>query len=1073
MFWTEEKVKARILELAEYRYRDAVQIPSFRLQIDEQAIVGNRPPAEGDWTELRLGERWQGRDLYAWLTADIEIPAGWVGRKVVGRFNFGRTGGGNNSGFESLLYINGSPYQGVDANHQEVFLPQTVTDSSEGSTCEKLALAFRLWSGLEGGGWPAEQEHRLQRAEVAWLDETVDDLYYTGKAIIETVEVLEQNRPERQELLTILNRACLLIDWSRPGSDSFFRSVTVARDLLRNELKRLDKQHRVTVHCIGHTHIDVAWLWRLKHTREKAARSFSTVLRLMELYPEYMFLQTQPQLYEYLQADYPDIFAHIQRRVQEGRWEAAGGMWLEADCNLPSGESLVRQLLLGTKFLREQFGVACTYLWLPDVFGYSWALPQILQKSGISTFVTTKLSWNQYNRMPHDTFKWRGIDGSAVLTHFITTPEGNNFESSRYTYNGQITPATVEGIWAAYRDKPLNQDLLLSFGYGDGGGGPTREMLELRRRLSQMPGLPRVVTARADQFFARLHANVDNTDQYVHTWDGELYLEYHRGTYTSQAYNKRMNRKMELLYREAEWLSVVACVSGNSPRKGLAGYPQAQLAAGWKIILRNQFHDILPGSSIHEVYEDSRQEYAEAERIGREVWERAASSIAVSDSPFSFTVFNSSPFKRDDLVKIEAQPGMESGTWRNAKGEELPAQRSDDDGWLVHIPELPAMGYTTVRFDAAPHAVQSKTHSASTALAADTQPGRDFRAGKLVTPHYKIEWNAHGQLTRIYDRLAQREVLANGASGNVLQVFEDKPMQFEAWDIDIYYQEKMREVRNLKSVKVTEAGPLRAVVRFEWQYMDSVITQNMIVYKYSRRIDFATTVDWHEQHQLLKVSFPVAVRATEATYDIQFGNVKRPTHWNTSWEYARFETVAHQWADLSETGYGISLLNDCKYGHDIKDNVMRLSLIKSATYPDVKADQGYHEFTYSLLPHTDDWVAGQTVQEAWAMNNPLSYVRGEARQLEFSMFQVSADNIMVDAVKKAESEDKLIVRLHEFTGRRGPVEIRSQLQIGTWQESDLLERATGELSNGPVIQFFIKPYEIKTFLVEMSPKVLS
>jgi len=1042
MFWTEEKLADRIQELSEYRYREAITIPTFRFLIDERGEVGARPPKDGNWSTINLGDRWTGRDVYAWLAAKIDVPANWKGRQILGRFDFGRTGGGNNSGFESLLYINGVPYQGVDSNHQEVFFPQDVA----GSTIE---LTFRLWSGLEGGGKPTPQEHRLQRAELTWLDEVVDDLYFTAKATLETVKLLDEGLPERLALLTALDRAFREIDWSRPGSDHFYASISEARDLLRSELKNMKKIHPVTIRCIGHTHIDVAWLWRLKHTREKVARSFSTVLRLMEKFPEYVFLQTQPQLYEYIKRDYPEIYEQIRSRVKEGRWEAAGGMWLEADCNLTSGESLVRQILMGTRFLRKEFGVECTYLWLPDVFGYSWALPQILKKSGIDTFVTTKISWNQYNRMPHDTFKWRGIDGTEVLAHFITTPEPDS-DRGFYTYNGLITPATVQGIWDEYRDKAVNQELLLSYGYGDGGGGVNREMLEMRRRLHDIPGLPMVTTGRVDEFFKELQERIANTDQYVHIWDGELYLEYHRGTYTSQAYNKRMNRKMELLYRETEWLSVLSSVLGS----GWSAYRQADINEGWKIVLRNQFHDIIPGSSIREVYEDSRLEYQEAERIAREVWNSSAASLTSGRSSRTFTVFNSSPWKRTDLVAIPLQSGMEIGQWRNAKGEVLEAQRSGDY-WVVKVPELPSMGFTEIKFETSPQDSDEKIPF-------------EVRPSGIITPHYEIEWNEQGQLVKVYDRDAEREVLVDGARGNVFQVFEDKPMQYEAWDIDIFYQEKMREVHDLKSVKVTEVGPLRAVIRFEWTYMDSSIVQDLIVYRDSRRIDFVTTVDWHERQQLMKVAFPVAVRATEATYDIQFGNVKRPTHWNTSWDYARFETVGHQWVDLSERGYGVSLLNDCKYGHDIKENVIRLSLIKSAVYPDVEADQGKHVFTYSLLPHRGDWMEGDTVQEAWALNNPLTYVQGESVQPEFSLFRLSVDHVMVDAVKKAEDHDKIVLRVHEFSGRRGPVEIYSDLPIRSWQECDLMERVIGEQSTEPAIRFHIKPYEIKTFMVDMA-----
>ncbi|MEI7028169.1 alpha-mannosidase [Paenibacillus sp. y28] len=1050
MFWTIEKLTQRLKELSPYRYRDAIGLNDWSFRIDEEKQNGARPPAEGSWSTITKGERWKGRDLYVWLRRQVHIPDAWSGRTVVGLFDFGKTGDYHNSGFESLLYVNGSPYQGVDSNHHEVFLPK----DAAGETAD---LCFRLWSGLEGGGVPADQEHQFKQADLAWLDEAADDLYYTGRAMLDTAKTLGENDPQRHGLLQAVDRAFLLLDWSKPGSEQFYTSVTAAGSSLREALSAWEKKHGVTVHCIGHTHIDVAWLWRLTHTREKAARSFSTVLRLMEKYPEYVFLQTQPQLYAYIKNDYPDIYEQIKARVKEGRWEAGGAMWLEADCNLPSGEALVRQILYGTRFLREEFGAECSYLWLPDVFGYSWALPQILKKSGIDTFMTTKIGWNQYNRLPHDTFRWRGIDGSEVLTYVVTTPPSAEHTGWSYTYNGFIEPYSVQGIWNKYRDKELNQDLLLAYGYGDGGGGVNRDMLEMRRRLEVMPGLPHVVPSRADDFFQKLQHTVQATDQYVHTWDGELYLEYHRGTYTSQAYNKRMNRKLELLYRESEWIQVLNSIAGQS----WSSYPASKLNQGWEIVLRNQFHDIIPGSSITEVYEDSRLEYEEADRLGREVWQTAAQQLTAAGdeaalegkSGCSWTVFNSASFDRSELVYIPAPQDSCEGSWKDGEGRLLKADRVEGS-WQVMMEEVPALGCTTI------------TWSAEPAEATDTSPFT-YTGHSLTTPFYILAWNEAGQLTRIYDREAKREVLAAGQLGNVLQIFEDKPVNYEAWDIDIFYGEKQRSFQQLEALELLECGQHRAVVGFKWAYMDSAISQRLIVYAHSRRIDFDTEADWHEQRQLLKAAFPVSVRSTEATFDIQFGNVKRPTHWNTSWDYARFETVGHQWADLSERGYGVSLLNDCKYGYDVKDNVLRLTLIKSALHPDPHADQGRHVFTYSLLPHQGDWVAGQTAQEAWALNNPLTCHPGAAAVSCQSLFRCSADYVTVDAVKKAEDSDCLIVRLHEFTGARGSVRLTSAFSLVSWQETDLMERPIGKRHEQSAAEFDIEPYEIKTFLIEL------
>ncbi|MBD2844108.1 alpha-mannosidase [Paenibacillus sp. IB182496] len=1081
MRWTEEKLEARIRELEPYRYREAMAIGPFAAQEDPDGAIGARPPAResGQWQAMELGDDWSGRDQYIWLAADVTVPAEWAERRIVGRFDFGTTGGGTNSGFESLLYVDGEPYQGVDGNHREVFLaPRTAGRLVE--------LRFRLWSGLGGYDIGARPEHRLRHASLAWLDEAVDDLYYTARAGIETVRVLQPHAPERGDVLQALDRALRLLDWAEPGSPDFYASAAAAGASLRAALAALpDKRAAVTVTCVGHTHIDVAWLWRLRHTREKAARSFATVLRLMEQYPDYLFLQTQPQLYAYLKQDYPQLYEQIKARIAEGRWEAGGAMWLEADCNLPSGESLVRQLLYGQRFLQEEFGVRCDYLWLPDVFGYSWALPQILRKSGIRVFMTTKISWNQYNRMPHDTFMWKGIDGSEILTHFITTPDPGGQEGSfYYTYNGVVTPETVQGIWEAYRDQDINRNLLLAYGYGDGGGGVNREMLELRRRLADMPGLPQVVTGRADDYFVGLQERVAQTDGYVHTWDGELYLELHRGTYTSQAHIKRANRKAELLLRQAEWLQTLDATE----RRDWAGYPAERLREAWTIVLRNQFHDIIPGSSIREVYDDCRLEYAEAEEIGQAALQAAQARIAPADADDAdgggagrpersgsaerdgsgrWTVFNSASWPRGALVRIggaaSAAAPTDGAGWQDAGGRPLQAQRVGTD-WLVRLPDVPALGYAVIGREAgAPPADRPRGGAEPQREAFVWEPERRT----LTTPYYVAVLDAAGRLARLYDRGAAREVLAEGARGNELQVFEDKPKsRHEAWDIDIYYTEKMSAVTELLELELEACGELRAVLRLVWRYRGSRIVQRLTAYAHSRRLDFVTEVDWQERRQLLKTAFPVAVRATEATYNVQFGNVRRPTHWNTSWDYARFESVGHQWADLSERGYGVALLNDCKYGYDIKDNVLRLSLIKSANVPDPEADKGAHVFTYALLPHRGDWYEGEVEREAWDLNDPLTVQAGAARQSRYSLLTVDCPHAAIDAVKRAEDEEALLVRLHEFGGASGTVVLNSDAALAAWAECDLMERPIGAWQSGP-IRLKVAPYEIKTLLVRL------
>ncbi|MBZ6005300.1 alpha-mannosidase [Paraclostridium bifermentans] len=1039
MFYTIDKLRNRIHELDDYRYRDKVELEYFNTKLNGDRDIAPNIPTEYDGV-IKTGEIWKGRDLYLWMQKEVDIPSNWENKTVVGIFDFGETGAGNNSGFESLFYLNDKPYQGVDSNHKEVFLPKDINGT-------RVELIFRLWTGLEGGGIPREQEHRINRAQLAWLDEKVDDLFYNASVILETIGELDEYSPDKVHLTKILNNAFKLIDWAYPGNEDFYNSLHEASDYLNKEIDKIYKHSVVNVTCIGHTHIDVAWLWRLKHTREKCARSFSTVLRLMERYPEYIFLQTQPQLYEYVKNDYPELYEAIKQKVKDGNWEVDGGMWLEADCNIPSGESLVRQILVGSRFIKEEFNKDVEYLWLPDVFGYSWALPQILKKSGIDMFMTTKISWNQYNRMPHDTFKWRGIDGSEILTHFITTPEPWSQPGSWfYTYNGRLTPKTVKGVWDAYTDKGITNDLLVSYGFGDGGGGVNREMLEYRKRLDKMPGLPNVKTGKASEYFRCLKEKVEKTDEYVHTWDGELYLEYHRGTYTSQAYTKMMNRKLELLYRETEWLSTVACLTNND----WSLYANNEITKGWKTILRNQFHDIIPGSSITEVYEDAKQEYKEAEDIALDI-QNKLEEIYINKDEHTWTIVNNSNWDRNESIDIKCD---EDGSFYDEDGNKLKYQRNKDE-YTVEIKNIPALGYKRI--------ILKKDD-----VQYDNNSVFEYCDGKISTPKYNIEWNEYGQLTSIYDKENKREVLAKGERGNVLQMFEDKPMAHEAWDIDIFYQEKMREVKDLQSVELIEDGNIKAVIRFKYKYMNTTISQDMIVYANSNRIDFKTNVDWREKKQLLKVAFVVDIRSTMATYDVQFGNVKRPTHWNTSWDRARFESVAQQWVDLSERNYGVSLLNNCKYGHDIKDNVMRLTLLKSATHPDPVQDQGEQNFTYSLLPHSGDFIDGNTVKHAYELNQPLKSIKGMLKsEVKKQLFKFNDANILVDAIKKAEDEDMIIIRFHDYSGSRQNVSIDSDYEITGWMETNLMEKPIENLRNENSINVVVNPYEIKTLMIKM------
>ncbi len=1039
MLMTEEKIRVRLNELYGMRYRNQRTIPTFFVKEDLSGVVNPALPAAEELREtMSLGDTWTGRDRYLWLQTTVTLPAEW--KNPIGVFDFGITGNGYNSGFESLLYVNGVPYQAVDTNHKEVFFDRTLQG-------HPISLVFRLWSGLEGGGIPCELTHKLQTSFVGQLDADTDNLYYLGDTILRTVKVLKDDQLERHELLRALDLAIRVIDWTNTGSTAFYGTVAEANSVLNRAVDGMEKHTRATVSCVGHTHIDTAWRWRLKHTAEKASRSFSTVLRYMEQYPEYIFLHTQPQQYAYMKEYFPEIYQKIQQRVREGRWEIDGAMWVEPDCVLTSGESLTRQILVGRRFMLEEFGKEPEYLWLPDVFGYSYALPQILKKSGINTFMTTKIAWNQYNRMPNDTFRWKGLDGSEVLAHFVTTPDpGQDVETNYYScYNGMLFPDVIVGSWKLYREKHIHPETLIPYGFGDGGGGVTREMLERRRHMDRIPGLPRVKPSTAGDYFRRLQESVQNTDEPMATWDNEMYLEYHRGTYTSQAYVKKMNRRMEELYRKAEWLTAMQAVQAGD----LSAARQEDLDEGWKMLLTHQFHDILPGSSMREVYDDAHDYYDRMEKIAAGIVESSLQKMASSED--GYTVINELAHEHSGLVELQGFDAS-AKVLVDVNGAAIPVQ-----GNMAYVENVPAMGALHLQVKAR-QAMQQEQPCVSIA--------ENETELCMESDHYCVSLNAAGQITRMYDKLHGCEVLAEGQRGNVLQLFEDKPLDYDAWDIDMYYMQKMQEVTDLTTRRVVENGPVRMVLRQQWNISKSHITQDMILYKHDRRVDFKTHVDWNETQKLLKVAFPVDIRTTYATYDIQYGNIRRANNSNSSWERAKFEVAAHRFADISEHGYGVSLLNDCKYGYDVHQNVLRLSLLKAAIFPDPNADKGEHDFTYAIYPHASNFIDGGTVQAAADLNQPLMAVNG---QIALPRMSFSGAHIELDACKKSEDGKTVVLRFHEYAGAKGTATIQFGFDVREVRLCDLMERSaeTPEAVMDNSVQIKIKPYEVVTLLVKI------
>ncbi len=1047
--WTLEKIRQRLDLIAPLVYAKTYPLPAFRYkELDGPLAIAPIAPNVEDthWPEIGAGDYWGFWMSEFILRTTFTVPADW-GESLPGTapialyLPLGEAGDFSHP--EALAYIDGQPYAAADRHHQEISLRPEWADG------RSHTLALRGWTGLGGySNGDLFTKLYMRQCQVVQIHQPTRDFVTLARVSRETAEKLEENNPARHGLLNALNDAFDLletrgVEQSDTRTD-FYASIEPATAALKAGLERAGAPLDVTIHATGHAHIDVAWLWTLGQTRRKSERTFYNVLRNMEQFPDYHFSQSQPQLYEYLRHDQPELFEAIKQRIAEGRWEPMGGMWVEADCNLSGAEALARQFLLGRGFFRQHFGAQAEtpVLWLPDVFGYAWALPQLIKQAGLKYFMTIKIGWSQYNRLPFDTFLWQGLDGTQILTHFSTVMElGSPYFA---TYNSMANATESLGAWSNFQQKELQRDLLMSYGYGDGGGGPTREMLENIAVMGKIPGLPQVKQSSVKTFFETIQPLA--ADKKMPVWNGELYLEYHRGTYTTQARNKRANRKSEFLLHDAEFLSTLAAQTAQYQ------YPFAAYQTAWQTVCLNQFHDIIPGSSIGPVYEESLQQYAElADTIARE---RDSALAAISASlGGDLLLVNPTPFSRNDLAFLP-------GNWRVANSHWL--VQPVEGGLLIDAGELPPYSVTPAVIESIP---QPEPQSPIT----NTQLPAHWDA-TLENAHLLVQFSETGDITRIFDKAARREVLPSGQIANQFQAFEDRPKDFDAWDIDIYYDDKTYLAQAASSVKLVEAGPLRWTVEVKRKILNSDITQRISLRHNSPRLDFETTINWMERHTMLKVAFPVEVFSPVATYEIQWGNVQRPTHKNTSWDWARFETCAHKWVDLSEGGYGVSLLNDCKYGHDIHDNVIRLTLLRSPTLPDPMADFGEHTFTYSLLPHLGSWEEG-TQAEAYALNDPvISYQPGVASEKpitnRYSLVTASAPNVVVETVKMAEDGDGIIVRLYESHRKRGPVTVRFAFALEAAWVTNLLEENESALGvDQDSIHLDLKPYQIVTLRV--------
>ncbi len=977
----------------------AVFGPSAPLEVAAHHLVGEPVPYEeavaGVFRPFDVGGRWGPPWGTTWFRLTGEVPAAWAGEEVALRFEMTEPA-------EGLLWRDAAPLVGLSWLRRDAVLRRRAEALEAVDLYVEAAANPAVPAHDAGIDWPllladpgGESGFVLLRCELAVRRRPVYDLACDLRTVLELAHASDADETTGTDFGVLEALAAM---FAAVDPDDVAVTAEAGRDGLARVLNRRAPAGAHRISAVGHAHIDTAWLWPMREAARKCARSFANAVTLMEEYPDFELVCSAARHLAWVEEQHPALFARIRDRVAAGQFQPVGGMWVEADCNLPSGESLVRQIVHGQRWYLSRFGHECREAWLPDGFGFPASLPQILAEAGMEWFVTQKLCWNEVNRFPHHTFWWEGLDGTRVRAHFPPAE----------TYNGDMS---LPELLRAPRAPGAGPRSLYPFGHGDGGGGPTRDMIEAARRAADLDGVPKVALESLAQFFAAVEADPAP----LPIWAGDLYLEKHRGTFTSQAAVKTGNRRGELALAAAELWSTV--------RPDDALWPAAELDRAWKLLLVNQFHDVLPGSSIHWVYDDTAADHAEvravADGLAGDAMAAVAAAVDTSRARRPAVVFNPTPYARDGV---------------------------------------PAMGYAVVDLDDPP------------AAADPVEAGDGWISNGLV----RVEWDAGGGLTSVVDLEHDREVLAAGRRGNVFHLHHDRPAEYDAWDVDRAYLDDFEELDGpveIDAAVVNHAGAGR--VRFRRCFGRSSIDQTIVLAAGSRRIDFVTEVDWQETHAFLKVAFPVEIRTDRATYEIQFGHVSRPTHQNTSWEQARFEVCAHRWADLSETGYGVALLNDCKYGYDVRGNVLRLSLLRAPTAPDPRCDRGRHRFTYALLPHAGDPFAGGVLEAASALNTPLTVVpvapHGGRLQASTSYVSVDDPGFVVVAVKRADDgSGDVVVRGHEAHGGSRRVRLRLAVPFTRAVRTDLLERPRhGVTVADGAVCLSVRPFELVT--LRLSP----
>ncbi len=967
-------------------------------------MLSSAEAENGTFSKAPTGMSWGRTWEYAWFRGDILLDDRAIGKRIVVDI---RTGG------EATVFVNGEEFgtrraEWVTVPHHYI-CDQLLTDCGNAGDC--FHLLFEAYAGhdfpessfggvgtgpVRDGDYEPRPDHELRHTNGVttygiWHEEAYQ-LWLDATMLRDLLKVTDPDSLRAADIEAALEQFTLVVDFEQPR-EARLEDYKRGRDALRGAMEAVNGTIAPEMWAIGNAHIDLSWLWGYRETQRKVARTFAQQLRLMDLYPVYKFIQSQPQSYLICKELYPKLYEKVKEKIKTGQWIADGSMWVEPDTNMSSGESLIRQVVHGKRFYKDEFGIDTKLLWLPDTFGYTAALPQILKGCGVKYLTTQKIFWtyNDSDRFPYHYFTWQGMDGTEIISFL------------HMDYTSRTDAITIHDRWKNRVQKRDINKFLLPFGYGDGGGGPTRDHIEYVLREKDAQGLPKVRMEAPDDFFETCAADGAPANKYV----GELYFQCHRGTYTNVASVKRGNRKSELALREAELWSVAA--------KDKVDYPLSRLDACWKEVLLNQFHDILPGSSIAKVYEEAAARYEAVKQQTDAILADATSALTAGEGK---TYFNSLSWERTELVKTE-----------NGYGKVT----------------IPAMGWTSEVDTSAPTVPVTVT---------ERDNGITITNGLLT-----ICINARGELLRCDDARGQARI---SGPANVLRMYKDVPRMFDAWDIDSMYDQQPVALDGESDVRLTEATPWRAVVEVSRKISNSLWTQEIIVTADSPRIDFVTNVDWNEKHRLLKVAFPTGIHADEGINEMQFGYVKRPTHRSRRYDADRFEVCNHRYTALCDENRGAAVLNDCKYGVSMLGDEIALTLLRASTAPILHGDRGQHTFTYSYYVWDGPMLASDVVRQGYELNVPVTVADGSAKTT--SLMAMDAPNVIIETVKTAEDgSGDVIVRLYESKHAATDAELTLHLPVSRAAVCDMLENEQEVLpvADGKVKLHF-RGFEVKT-----------